>query len=125
LLPTAWPFDEDAAALSAVTAGAADASFAVLGALEVGMRGGVARETGGVDLPGGHFAELQDFGGVSTGLHMRLAWAMAAFAGDAFTAVLERELCVGIVAEPGGDIGVAEGAGFGTDEGGGNGGRGG
>lgn len=97
--------------MDAVAAGAADALLCVLRAREVGVRPAVAAQAGLVDLRGRHFGEAANLRDVAPALDVRLARTMAAFAGDAFTGVLEREPGVRIGSEFLHDIFVAGGAG--------------
>jgi hypothetical protein len=93
--------------MHAMAAEAANICLGVRRAEEIGVGSCMAAETGGVDLFGAGFAELDDLGNVTARFNVRATWSMAAFAGDAFSVVLQGELGVGIVVKLLRDVSVA------------------
>lgn len=75
----------------------------------------MATKTGRVNLFRRHLRQLPDFCHISARFDMRLAWSVAALAGDSLAAVFQCELGVWVESELGGKIGVAGGAHRGPD----------
>jgi hypothetical protein len=82
-----------------VAADAADTGVSVGGSLEIRMVACVAGEALLLDLFRCRLTELEDLGCISSAVNVRLAGAVAAFAGDALPVVLERKLSMGIAIE--------------------------
>ena len=55
----------------------------------------VAAQAGRIDLLRGELIQLDDLGDIATGFHVRLASAVAAFAGSTCSAMLKRKFGVG------------------------------
>ena len=87
------------AGVNAVAAQATHARFSVRRTIEVGMRSGVATQTGLIQFRGGRFAGVENPGNVAAGLNVRLARAMARFTGDPGLAMLQCQLRVRIGGE--------------------------
>jgi hypothetical protein len=83
--------------MDAVAAQAANTGPGMRGTEEVGVGIGVATKAGRINLPGRELVEPDDLGDIATAIDMSLAWAVAAFADDASSAVQERLLVVGVL----------------------------
>ena len=80
----------------AMAAGAADTGVSVGGSLEIRMVACVAGEALRFDLFRCRLGELEDLGCISSAVNVGLTGAVAAFAGHALPAVLQRKLSMGI-----------------------------
>jgi len=100
----------------AMATGAAYAGFGMGRPVEVGMRAGMASEARRIDHLGRGFAQLKDLGDIAAGLHMGLAWAVAALTGGAGTAVQQGQLGVRIVRKLFCQVAVAQSAGLRSNE---------
>jgi len=83
--------------VDAVAAKTTHTRLGMRGAEEVGMSISVAAQAGRIDLLRGELIQLDDLGDIATGFHMRLASAMAAFAGSTCSAMLKRKFGVRVV----------------------------
>ena len=105
------------AAVNAVATDAADISFGMRRAIEVGMRACMAAQTLGVDVFGRSLGGIEDLGHVATAGHVLTARAMAVLAGNAIRVpVHQLHLLVRIGGETLGHVRVTGGAGVGADE---------
>ncbi len=83
---------------------------------EVGMGVGMAAHAGRIHFLRRELTQLNDLGGIATGIHMGLAGTMATLAGCARAAMLESQLGMRIVGHPGRFSGVASCTGIVADE---------
>jgi len=83
--------------VNAVATEAAYVCLGVRGTKEIRMSSCVAAEAGLGDLRGRELVEANDLGDIATTIDVRLAWAVAAFAGVAGASVLECQLGVRII----------------------------
>jgi len=95
---------------------AADVGLRVRGAVEVGVRAGMASETSRTGIFGAQFVEAANLGDIATALHVGLTGSVAAFARHALAGMFESETGMGIVSEFLRDVRVTSGAGILTDE---------
>jgi len=102
--------------MNAVAANAAHVVFAMSRTLEIGVFALVAAEALLVDFLGRGLSGVENLGFIAATFHVRLASAVATFAGDAALAVRFGQFAVGIGGEPLGNFFMARGANFGSDE---------
>lgn len=83
--------------MNTMAAGATQAGLGVRRAIEIRVYSRVATETGGIDLLRGRLAGQENLGNVSTALHVRLPWSVAALAGDSLAAMRQSQFRMRIV----------------------------
>ena len=83
---------------------------------EVRVRAGVATQAGSIHFLWRHLIQATDLRNVATGINVRLAGAVATFAGCPRSTMLERELGMRIVGHPGRFGSVAKCTGIVADE---------
>jgi len=111
--------EQDSIGNSLMDSVAANAAYVGLGVgrpEEVGVSSCVTTQTGGIHGFGAGCGEIEYFGLVAAGLHMSLAGAVAALAGNALATMLQRQLGMRIRIEFLRLLGVAGSAGFRADK---------